>query len=403
MTEKLRIALAMEYPVALRGGVSVLIESLAQDLSQEHEIFLVSCDNSIEKIPSATASSLFGHFFWSPSGRVGSGKFSQQVRELISWLQENKIDILHLHCGGVYGWGNRFPWFSVARAANRVGIKVCWTDHLVVSPTSGICGNNKPLWFKYLLLPWAWLGKIDQLNHVCCEIAVSTHDHLKLKKWYFPMRRKFRRIYHSRLAGIAEKPFITATRQQTILNVGHVAFRKGQHVLAQAFVNLAARFPDWKLLFVGHDSGDGCWQEIESIRNAHHLSDRIILLGQQQDVTPLMTTCGLYVQPSRWEALGLALQEALYYGCPAIGTNVGGIPELIDDGANGFLVPPDDPTTLGERMAILMGDDGLKTLFSRNARSSIFDKSMSRQAMVSEHADLYRHLHFHSNSDAPHS
>ena len=63
-----------------------------------------------------------------------------------------------------------------------------------------------------------------------------------------------------------------------------------------------------------------------------------------------------FVQPSRWEALGLALQEALACGCPAVGTRSGGIPGLVEDGVNGFLVAPECPTALAQRVDELMQD-----------------------------------------------
>ena len=103
-----------------------------------------------------------------------------------------------------------------------------------------------------------------------------------------------------------------------------------------------------------------------------------------------MRRTSVFVQPSRWEALGLALQEALYYGCPSIGTDVGGIPELIDQGVNGLLVPPDDPEAMAIALEKLLSDETMRRRFSKAAPESIIGKGMTANKMGGEYLALYR-------------
>jgi glycosyltransferase involved in cell wall biosynthesis len=388
---KPRVAIGLEYPLGLRGGVSVVVETLIRGLTSDFDIYLLSPDKKFKDVPEGGPANIAGQFNWSPHGRVGSRSYAKGVKQAVAWMRAQGTEILHLHCGGVYGWGNRYPFCSLARAADKAGISVLWTDHLVVSPTSGICGANKPMWFKNLLLPLAWWGKIDQLRHVRKEIAVSDHDQTKLRRWYWPMRDKFSRMYHSRLPDRngTDTTELLEQREKLILNVGHVAFRKGQHILADSFAQIAAKYPDWCLVLAGHDGGDGCWQKIQQIRTNHGLDKRIVLLGQQHNVVSLFRRASIYVQPSFQEALGLALQEAIFYGCPAIGTQVGGIPELIDSGVNGILVPPARTDLLAQSLEGLIGDPDLRQRYGAGGREMLMRKRMTQDAMLANHRKLY--------------
>jgi glycosyltransferase involved in cell wall biosynthesis len=391
---KPKIAIGLEYPIGLRGGVSVLVETLVSGLSHDFDIYLLSQDESASELSAACSAHISGHLIWSPRGRVGSPSYATSVKQATAWLKAQDIQVLHLHCGGVYGWGNRYPFCSMARAADKAGIAVLWTDHLVVSPTSGICGGNKPRWFKNVLLPLAWWGKIDQLRHVRKEIAVSDHDETKLRRWYWPMRDKFSRMYHSRLPdkNATNKTELLEQRDKLILNVGHVAFRKGQHILADSFAQIAAKYHDWSLVLAGHDGGDGCWQQVEQITKKHGLDQRVIMLGQQSDVVSLFQKASIYVQPSFQEALGLALQEAIYYGCSAIGTKVGGIPELIEHNVNGILVPPARADLLAEGVETFICNPDLRQHYALEGHKLLQRKHMTQNAMLSTYRDIYVEL-----------
>lgn len=78
--------------------------------------------------------------------------------------------------------------------------------------------------------------------------------------------------------------------------------------------------------------------------------------------------CGFFVAPSRVEAQGVAMCEAMACGLPVIATRIGGIPEFVDDGVEGFLVPPEDPAAIRAAVERLMADPELHMSMSRRAR-----------------------------------
>jgi len=102
-----------------------------------------------------------------------------------------------------------------------------------------------------------------------------------------------------------------------------------------------------------------------------------------------MAEASIFVQPSLEEALGLALQEAIYHGCPAIGTRVGGIPEVIDDGVTGLLVPPGCVASLSQALDRMMSDPHLQQSLGSEGRHSIVAKGMLHETMLLRHRVLY--------------
>jgi glycosyltransferase involved in cell wall biosynthesis len=381
----MKIALCLEYPIGLRGGVSVLVETLLQELVRHgHEVVLVSPDDSASLRQSEAGSLIREHLHWEPRHRPSLAN----AQKLAHQLAAARVALAHFHPGGNYGWGNRFPFHCPIYFLDRLGVPCVSTVHLVVSILEGYCGDLKPIWFKALLLPLGWWGKMHQLHHVRREIAVSQHDFQKLCRWYWPFRDRFVQIYHSRLQR-DEAPIAVGKREPIVLNVGHIAWRKGQVVLAKAFAAIAARHPEWKLAFAGQDCGDGSVEQIRQIAAAGHLEERILLLSQRDDVMKLMAGAAIYVQPSFKEALGIALQEAMYCGCACIGSRVGGIPELICENQNGLLVESGNVAQLGDILEQLIRDESRRETLGRAAAASIRERGMTVEAMVERHLGLY--------------
>lgn len=389
MADRKKIALCLEYPLALRGGVSVLVETLLEGLKANYDLILVSPDKPEELASQPAAAWIPGHIEWVPA--EVSPKTS---RELANELARRGVHLAHFHMGGNFGWGNRFPGHCPIAYLSRLGIPTCSTVHLVVSVLDGFCGPQKPLWFKLALLPMAWMGKMSVLARVRREIAVSQHDAAKLRRWYWPMRGKIAQMYHSRLrSDAAPRPVVS--REPVVLNVGHVAWRKGQFLLAEAFAQVAGRHPEWKLWLAGDLTEPEEVERIRALAKASKLEERITILGERGDAVELMRRAGIYVQPSYREALGLALQEAMFTGCPSIGTRVGGIPELIEHGRTGLLVEPGQPAAMAQALETLMADATLREDYGWRGAAAIVQKGMTAERMVANHVELYESIFRH--------
>ena len=129
--------------------------------------------------------------------------------------------------------------------------------------------------------------------------------------------------------------------------------------------------------------------KINELADRSGLAGRMVALGERNDVQDWMRRAVIYVQPSLEEALGLALQEAMFAGCACIGSRVGGIPELLTAEADGLLVAPGDVAGLAAALERLMTDAGLRQRLGAAARQTIEDRGMTRAAMIRQHIEIY--------------
>lgn len=163
-----------------------------------------------------------------------------------------------------------------------------------------------------------------------------------------------------------------------ILFVGRFDRCKGGDTIIDAFVKIAAVRPDCQLVFVGPDHGlsDGSgrtWNLQEFVRSrfggAPNLAKRIQCTGAlpHHEITNLRRNCSVTVVASRYETFGYTVVEAMAQGCPLVATNVGGIPEIVEDGRNGLLCRSENPGDLAEKILILLDNHELAARLGRQA------------------------------------
>ena len=162
------------------------------------------------------------------------------------------------------------------------------------------------------------------------------------------------------------------------LYIGRFETRKGVLELGQAFAQVAQEDPKATLWIVGADNSlnDGfaartgktypqALQEMWS----DDVRRRVHFFGKIDDAAKnyLLSACDLLVAPSLYESFGLMYVEAMRAGKPVIGTSAGGIPEVVEDGRTGLLVPPGDVPSLVEAMLRMGRDPALRQSFARGA------------------------------------
>jgi glycosyltransferase involved in cell wall biosynthesis len=121
--------------------------------------------------------------------------------------------------------------------------------------------------------------------------------------------------------------------------------------------------------------GDGDLRDaLRAQADALGLSPRVRFLGARRDLGNLLAAMDVFVLPSLWEGLPLSLVLAMGARVPVVATAVAGIPEVVDEGRTGLLVPPADSAALGAALARLFGDAGLREQFGRDARASVLPR-----------------------------
>ena len=128
---------------------------------------------------------------------------------------------------------------------------------------------------------------------------------------------------------------------------GRLEEQKGQDVLLEALAEVRRRGLEFTVALAGEGSQRAALERrVESLG----LASQVRLLGQLDDVAPLLAAADAVVLPSRWEGLPLGLLEALVRGRPVVASAVGGIPEVVEDGVHGRLVPPGDSIALADAL-----------------------------------------------------
>ncbi|MGC9398865.1 MAG: glycosyltransferase [Anaerolineae bacterium] len=170
--------------------------------------------------------------------------------------------------------------------------------------------------------------------------------------------------------------------------VGRFVEPKGYPHLLDAMVRIQAHLPDVKALLVG----DGVLRPaMEEKAHALGLSDSVIFTGIRRDVPEILALLDVFVLPSLWEGLPLALLEAMAAGLPVVATRVGGVPEVVVDGVTGLLVPPRDPHALADAILRLLRDPALRRRMGEAGRARVA-AHFSVEQMVRKIEALYEQL-----------
>jgi len=149
--------------------------------------------------------------------------------------------------------------------------------------------------------------------------------------------------------------------------------------IKSAFV-VSKRFPGTKFFILGEGPQR---RDLETLVERLGIKDRIIFAGCSEDVFPYLCAFDIGVLSSSSEGFSNSILEYMLAGLPVVASGVGGNPEIIDEGENGYLVPPGEPQPLAEKIMALLGDERLRLNFGENARFKVAGK-FSLKRMVHE-------------------
>nr|WP_309100723.1 N-acetyl-alpha-D-glucosaminyl L-malate synthase BshA [Fredinandcohnia onubensis] len=192
------------------------------------------------------------------------------------------------------------------------------------------------------------------------------------------------KIYYKRDVNDLRSQYGIEEDDRVIIHVSN--FRKVKRVLdvIRAF-DLVQKEVKSKLLLVG--DGPELTTACKLI-NELGLDDKVLLLGKQENLAELYSISDLKLLLSEKESFGLVLIEAMACGVPTIGTNVGGIPEVIEDGVDGYICKLGDIKDIANKAINLLSDFELHKKFSNQAINSVQQKFNSER-IVNNYEDLY--------------
>jgi glycosyltransferase involved in cell wall biosynthesis len=132
---------------------------------------------------------------------------------------------------------------------------------------------------------------------------------------------------------------------------------KGIEYLLRAAALLRHEFPALRVEIAGAGPH---YDKLKAVATETGLSQRVAFLGWIDDLAGLLPRWDVFVMPSREEGFGIAALDAMAAGLPVVASDVGGIPELVEDGKTGWLVPPGDDDALASRLRPLLANPELR-------------------------------------------
>ena len=174
--------------------------------------------------------------------------------------------------------------------------------------------------------------------------------------------------------------------------VGRLCRQKGIESLIMAFADVAGRMPGCSLLLVGDGPEES---SLRQLARACGIPDRIVFAGRREDTRQLLALMDVFVLSSRWESAPYAVLEAMASGTPIVATQVGGVPEMLDEGRCGRLVASGDPRQLAEAILLTLTHREESVAMAQAARERVRTRYLL-SASVAQTAKLYRELADHT-------
>jgi glycosyltransferase involved in cell wall biosynthesis len=225
-------------------------------------------------------------------------------------------------------------------------------------------------------------------------VAIAAEVDSSLRRYYgitdFPMIPNGIPVEHIRRSSCGREEWLKregfALTDVLFVCVAQLRLQKNHRLLLESFAQGPASDPRARLLFVGEG---GLEEDLERRIHAMGLQGKVRLLGERSDIPEVLNAADVFVLSSDWEGNPLSVMEAMAVGKPVICTAVGGVPELIENGGDGLLVPRGDAKALSRAMGHLLDHPQIRTSMGEAGARKATER-FGLQAMTEAYEDLYR-------------
>jgi glycosyltransferase involved in cell wall biosynthesis len=292
--------------------------------------------------------------------------FAGRVRRLV---REHRPDLVHLHSRRGADWlGGIGAW--------RAGVPVVLSRRVT---------NPEPRWLAPL--KYRLFDRVITISRAIRDGLVASgvsDDKIRVVHSAVPLpdpqAQWTRERFAERFGLVGDAPVIGMAAQ--------FIARKGHAVLMDAVPQVMRRFPEARFLLFGRGPLEASIHErIEKMR----LTNVVRMLGFHEDLADFLGCFEVLVHPAYDEGLGIILLQASAARVPIVTTPVGGIPEIVEDGRNGLLVPPGDADELADALIRLLESADLRHRMGRAGRE-VIERGFSVDRMVEGNLAVYREL-----------
>lgn len=306
------------------------------------------------------------------------------VTRLVRLLKQHPVDLIHTHLYGANLVGRA--------AAALAGVPVVSSIHNPDYEPAVL--EDNPALFPAKV--WA-LNRLDRLTARVARprfVAVSEYVRQSAMQYLGIRPDRATVIYNPiEISRFTRGPHTAAAAAQlrreldippdapVLLSVARLDPQKGLRYLVEALPAIVRKFPTAVAVFVGGGSPEAR-AALEMLADTHGVRRHVRFAGVQADITPYLEVCDVFVMPSLYEGLGIALVEAMAMERPCVASRTTAIPEVVDDGVSGLLVLPADAAGLAAAIVDLLRDP------ARRARMGVEGRRIAH-----ERFDVTRNIH----------
>lgn len=279
-----------------------------------------------------------------------------QMFKLVFFIRKRKFDVVHTN--DLY--------------SNLFAVPAAWLARVPV-----IISSRRDLgrWWWYTPVRRKILRRVQELSTRVLVNSEAVRQELLIKDGFRP--EKIQVVYngidaekYSQVAGDREQllPGVSSNRK-LIITVGNMhTGAKGHGDLIEAARTVREGHPEARFIL----AGDGEMRQFfeEQVRAAG-LAEMFVFLGHRTDIAALLACCDIGVLASRTEGLPNAVLEYMAAGLPVVATSVGGVPEILENEANGLLIPPENPRALSSALLCLLKDEEMRKRLGRAGRERV--------------------------------
>ena len=175
------------------------------------------------------------------------------------------------------------------------------------------------------------------------------------------------------------------------MNTGGFRPIKDHATLLRAFARVRREDPEARLVLVGSGGSADPRAGLDRMASELGIADAVRFAGVRKDIPRLLKVSDVYVNSSRFEGMSNTILEAMAAGRPVVATEVGGNPELVQDGTTGYLVPAGEEGPMAERIGELLRDEALRAKLGAAGRAHV-EEVHSMGGMVRAYTDLYEEV-----------
>ncbi len=268
---------------------------------------------------------------------------ARSVRRMGRLIREQRVDLVVTNSAGN---------FSGALAARRAGVPHVWSVHEILS------GPDRLLSF---ILGSRRLARF--IRRSSAAVIVNSRATGRAFEGLEGTRLVPNGVDLKRASGRPDEGLrksLGLSKKDRVLGiVGKIMPAKGQREAVQALAELAPGRPGLKLLVVGPVGSESYLNGIKALVKARGLGDRVLFTGRVPNIFAYLRLMDLLLVASKSESFGRTAIEAMATGTPVLAASVGGLPEIITPGRDGFLVGSTEPRTLSAAIARLLDHPAL--------------------------------------------